>query len=111
MTTDTTRIFDGVSAEYDDFRLPTPRFVPETLVGVLGRRPKCVVDLGSGTGLSTFVWKGETDHIIGVEPNEEMREEAEKHIEEQRNIEFRSGDSESTGLPDSSVDIVASTAR
>lgn len=80
MTTDTTRIFDGVSAEYDNFRLPTLRFVPETLIGVLGRRPRCVVDLGAGTGLSTFVWKDEADYVIGVEPNKEMREEAEEHI-------------------------------
>lgn len=33
----TYHIFDRVAAEYDAFRLPTPRFVPETLIDLLDR--------------------------------------------------------------------------
>jgi predicted RNA methylase len=43
-----------------------------------GRRPKLVVDLGAGTGLSTRVWATEADSVVGVEPNDAMRCVAER---------------------------------
>ena len=77
---------------------------------MLGRRPNLVVDLGSGTGLSTFVWENAANHVIGIEPNEEMRARAQAHSQESHMVEFREGDSGHTGLPDGSVDIVVSTS-
>jgi SAM-dependent methyltransferase len=36
------------------------------------KRPTLVVDLGCGTGTSTFYWRGYADRVIGVEPNADM---------------------------------------
>jgi SAM-dependent methyltransferase len=36
------------------------------------RRPELVVDLGSGTGLSTVPWSGRARHVLGVEANPAM---------------------------------------
>ena len=41
-------------------------------------RPRLVVDLGSGTGLSTRVWADRADEVVGVEASPEMREQAER---------------------------------
>lgn len=48
----------------------------ELLTMYLGRNPLLVVDLGCGTGLSSFIWKDTADQIIGVEPNDDMRGQA-----------------------------------
>jgi trans-aconitate methyltransferase len=56
-------------AEYDAVR-PRP---PAVLVDVLCRyarvdRPRLVVDLGCGTGLSTAGWAARAARVVGVEP-------------------------------------------
>ena len=40
--------------------------------------PALVVDLGSGTGLSTRVWADRADEVVGVEASEQMRVRAEE---------------------------------
>ncbi len=102
--------FDGLAETYDAYR-PHP---PEALIDVLTQmaqveRPRLVVDLGCGTGLSTWVWAGRADIVIGVEPNEGMRRAAESHqagTYQVGEVRFQSGISSQTGLPDASADIV-----
>jgi trans-aconitate methyltransferase len=36
-------------------------------------RPALVVDLGSGTGLSTVLWAPYAEQVVGIEPLDEMR--------------------------------------
>ena len=58
-------------------RGPAPvllEMLPPSLAGV--ERPALVVDLGSGTGLSTRFWAEHADAVVGVEPTPEMREVA-----------------------------------
>ena len=67
----------GFAAGYDSHR-PSP---PDALLDVLCleaqvERPQLVVDLGSGTGLSTRAWAGRADEVVGVEASLEMREQA-----------------------------------
>ena len=62
-----------------------------------------VVDLGSGSGLSTKIWNGKSNKIIGVEPNNDMRSVA---IKDNPRIEFLNGTSYQTGIASDSVDIV-----
>ncbi|AIQ66040.1 SAM-dependent methyltransferase [Paenibacillus stellifer] len=68
--------FKGFQKEYDRYRPEAPPIVAELLTGYLGARPGLVVDLGCGTGLSTFLWTGRADRIIGVEPGDDMRSRA-----------------------------------
>ena len=64
--------FSGFEDEYDRFRPAAPRLVVEILTKHLGKKPSVVVDLGCGTGLSSFIWQDHADRIIGVEPNADM---------------------------------------
>jgi SAM-dependent methyltransferase len=88
---------------YDRFR-PQP---PETLLELLVRlaeveRPALVVDLGSGTGLSTRAWAGRADRVVGVEPDDAMRAVAEAR----GGAEYVAASSSATGLLDACADIV-----
>jgi SAM-dependent methyltransferase len=96
----------GFAAHYDRFR-PQP---PPVLIEMLPRladsdRPKLVVDLGSGTGLSARVWGSAAEEVVGVEPNETMRRFAEG-ASKASNVRYLGGSAYATGVPDSSADIV-----
>jgi SAM-dependent methyltransferase len=96
----------GFAADYDRFR-PQP---PEVLIDLLpllagGGRPKLVVDLGSGTGLSTRRWAGAADAVVGVEPSEAMRRFADG-ASKARNVRYLGSSAYATGLRDASADIV-----
>ncbi|QJE97115.1 class I SAM-dependent methyltransferase [Luteolibacter luteus] len=97
--------FTGFAGHYDAFR-PT---LPEALSGLLlevarAHKSSTVVDLGSGTGLSTRYWSGKVREVIGIEPTDAMREEAERHGG--AGVSYRRGFSHDTGLPDGSASIV-----
>jgi SAM-dependent methyltransferase len=94
---------EGFSAHYDRFR-PRP---PQVLLDVLCRyartdRPRLVVDLGCGTGLSTRAWSGTAEHAIGIEPNAAMLAAATPAPD----VEYRGAFAAQTGLDDGSADIV-----
>jgi SAM-dependent methyltransferase len=96
----------GFGAEYHGAR-PSP---PTALLKLLCRlarveRPRLVVDVGSGTGLSARAWASLADEVVGVEPNGEMRAAAEADTPSS-NVRYVEGYSDATGLEDSSVDIV-----
>jgi ubiquinone/menaquinone biosynthesis C-methylase UbiE len=74
--------------------------------------PALVVDLGSGTGLSTAIWGERAGRVIGIEPNADMRQEAVRKLEGQpytAHIEYREGVADRTGLPDGCADIVTAS--
>jgi len=103
--------FSGFAETYDRHRPSPPEALPALLCQYAGiasasdARPALVVDLGSGTGLSTRLWSGHADHVIGIEPNPEMRAQAARETTAPT-IEYREGHSAATGLPDASADIV-----
>ena len=93
----------GFAARYDRFR---PR-TPQALVEVLCRyarveRPTLVVDLGCGTGLSTHIWSGVAEHVVGIEPNAAMLAAA----EDGPGVDYREAFAHDTGLASGSADIV-----
>lgn len=108
--TETNEIWTGEATKYDRTR-PTP---PPILLAILTQlihmpQPSLVVDLGSGTGLSTMIWSERAQHVIGIEPNADMRTQATsklKHYSGTAHIEYREGSAQQTGLPDGSADIV-----
>ena len=71
---DTSAMWTGVAAEYDAHR-PHPPHALLDLLTQLARveRPRLVVDLGSGTGLSTLAWAERAEEVVGIEPNDDMR--------------------------------------
>ena len=97
--------FNGFSGLYNDSRpIPPEIIIKSTLIYAL-KNPQIVVDIGCGTGLSTQIWKDTAQTIIGIDPNDEMREVAEKNVIAD-NISFRKGVSNDTGLPGDYADIV-----
>jgi SAM-dependent methyltransferase len=91
---------------YDAHR-PSP---PAALLDVLCleahvERPRLVVDLGSGTGLSTRVWSERADEVVGVEASAEMRNHAERATSAP-NVRYVHGYAQETGLADGVADVV-----
>ncbi|MEP6909701.1 MAG: class I SAM-dependent methyltransferase [Actinomycetota bacterium] len=96
----------GFAAGYDSNR-PSP---PETLLDVLCleaqvERPGVVVDLGSGTGLSTRAWADRAERVVGIEASAEMRAQAEAATSAGK-VRFVEAFADQTGLPDGAADIV-----
>jgi ubiquinone/menaquinone biosynthesis C-methylase UbiE len=102
--------FTGFADRYDAFR-PQPPSVLLDILTQLARveRPRLVVDLGSGTGLSTVIWSARAERVIGVEPNADMRRQALVRAAQTgvaNNVKYIDAVSSQTGLPDASADIV-----
>jgi ubiquinone/menaquinone biosynthesis C-methylase UbiE len=98
--------FTGFANHYDKFRPQPPAALADILCSLAQTpRPQLVVDLGSGTGLSTRYWADKAEQVIGVEPTLDMREQAQVQTEA-GNVSYREGFSHQTGLPDSCVQIV-----
>lgn len=107
---DTNDIWAGAASTYDRARPSPPLALPDVLTQVSGsRHPAVVVDLGSGTGLSTEIWANRADSVIGIEPSADMRTQALHKVEgspQAMNIEYREGKAHRTGLADACADIV-----
>jgi SAM-dependent methyltransferase len=97
---------DGFAEHYDAYRPVPPPALLEVLVRYLPGPPlHRVVDLGSGTGLSTRVWADRADEVIGVEANPAMRAVAEARTAE-TNIRYVEAFAAETGLSAGSTDLV-----
>ncbi len=102
--------FNGVSECYDAHRPQPPGVLVDILTQLAGvARPRLVVDLGSGTGLSTRIWAGRADEVVGIDPNDDMRRQAEARtaaLPHAESVRYQKGLSTETGLPDGCADIV-----
>ena len=96
----------GFADEYDRFRPVPPAVLLDALARYSGSaEPARVVDLGSGTGLSTRAWSDRAGEVIGVEPNQEMRKVAERRTE-QPTVRYVETFANDTGLEPASADLV-----
>ncbi len=106
--------WNGVSATYDAHRPSAPSALAPLLTQLAeAPHPELVVDLGSGTGLSTLLWAEVARQVIGVEPNDEMRAQAERRVARElpaaTHVRFVAAPAERTGLPDACADIVTAS--
>jgi len=108
--TETINIWSGEEALYDETRPHAPTLLLDICSQFLHvSEPPVVVDLGSGTGFSTVLWASRARHVIGIEPNAEMRAQAERRqvlASHGERIQYRDGLSTQTGLASESIDIV-----
>lgn len=65
-----------------------------------------VADIGSGTGISARLFLENGNTVYGIEPNEDMREAAEKFLADFPNFKSTAGTAENTMLENNSVDFV-----
>jgi SAM-dependent methyltransferase len=96
--------FSGFAGLYHGVRPLPPGDLGRLLASYCGGRPGLVVDLGSGTGLSSRWAAAWADAVVGVEPSDDMRTTAEAAAPP--NVRYRAGWSHDTGLPDGSADVV-----
>lgn len=107
MAIDSTQRFSDRVANYVRYR---PSY-PEAVIEIL--RQRCgfqegmrVADVGSGTGISSKLLLDAGATVIGVEPNDAMRQAAERDLGSDPCFKSVSGTAEATTLPDESVDLV-----
>ena len=100
--------FTGFADLYDTVRPTPPLALAEVLRAYTGGPPvRHVVDLGSGTGLSTRWAATWADRVIGIEPSDDMRRRAADATSlGSSTIDYRAGWSHTTGLPTGSADVV-----
>jgi ubiquinone/menaquinone biosynthesis C-methylase UbiE len=98
--------FSGFADIYNQYRPRPPAELAAILSGLAGTtRPRLVVDLGCGTGLSTRYWADQAHLVCGVDPTIDMLRQA-RQATHQDNVSFRLGVSHDTGLPAGCADIV-----
>jgi SAM-dependent methyltransferase len=96
----------GFAERYDRYRPHPPAALIELLPPLTGvHRPRLVVDLGSGSGLSTRLWADFADEAVGIEPNDAMREWAERATDAP-NVRYVAASAYETRLPDACADLV-----
>lgn len=102
----TIKRFSGFASDYDRHRPSPPAALAALLAQYIGaEKPARVVDLGSGTGLSSRYWAERAAEVIGIEPSADMRTEAMRQTRA-LNVQYREGFSHATGLPDACAQIV-----
>lgn len=110
--------FSGFAALYDQHRpqppaalldylsrVVTTNLTPQSPLRTQRGEVDCVVDLGSGTGLSTRAWADRAAQVIGIEPSADMRHQAETMIPSPH-IRYQAGFSHDTGLPAASANLI-----
>lgn len=96
--------FTGFSKIYDEVRPRPPEKVCKILLSYLGvSQIGSILDLGSGTGLSSVIWRDYAQKIVGIEPNHEMRERAQQRTQ---GIQFFEGTSYDTHQASEAFNVV-----
>jgi SAM-dependent methyltransferase len=96
--------FSGFANLYDTYRPQPPSGLGTLLARYSGGAHPDVVDLGSGTGLSSRWAASWARCVVGVEPNHDMRTQA--IAQPLEGVTYRAGSSDDTGLPSASADVV-----
>jgi SAM-dependent methyltransferase len=104
---DSTERFTDRAGDYAAARPGYPAAIATTLIAELKLRADAVVaDIGSGTGLSCEPFLRAGLAVVGVEPNEAMRTEGDRHLARFGRFHSVAGTAEATTLPAASVDLV-----
>jgi SAM-dependent methyltransferase len=96
--------FAGFADLYDQVRPEPPAELADVLRRYCGRTRPDVVDLGSGSGLSTRWAARWARSVVGVEPSADMRRQAEAR--RPANGRFVEAFAHETGLPAATADVV-----
>lgn len=98
------------SSRVDDYIKYRPGYPVEILDLLADRcgltRDSSIADIGSGTGILTRLFLDNGNTVVGVEPNKDMREAADRLLDEYALFGSLDGSAEATKLPPASVDFV-----
>jgi SAM-dependent methyltransferase len=108
--TDAKERFSNRVADYVRYRPGYPAAVVDLLRTECSLRPgHAIADVGSGTGFLSELFLKNGNRVIGVEPNQEMREGGEEYLAQYKNFTSVNGSAESTTLANASVDFVTAS--
>jgi SAM-dependent methyltransferase len=100
--------FSNRVADYARYRPGYPSELLDVLRKECDLRPGHVIaDIGSGTGFLSELFLKNGNAVFGVEPNREMREAGELHLQSYRGFVSVEGSAEVTTLPEACADFVA----
>jgi SAM-dependent methyltransferase len=104
---DPTERFSSRVDNYVRFRPGYPHEVVELLKNECGLTPESVIaDIAFGTGIFTRMLLEIGNHVLGVEPNADMRQAGEQFLASYPRFTSVAGTAEATTLPEHSVDII-----
>jgi SAM-dependent methyltransferase len=107
MLQDPTKRFSRRVENYVRWRPSYPVELIGALEAVCGMRPEWrIADIGSGTGKWTRLLLDYGATVIGIEPNEEMRQAGDTLLADYKRFSSQAGSAEATNLLDASVDLV-----
>ncbi len=107
MITDSKLRFGNRVENYAKYRPQYPKEVLEFFKTRLNLNKEDVVaDIGSGTGISSEIFLANGNSVYSVEPNENMRRQAEINLDGYAGFQSVNGTSEATGLLDNSCDFI-----
>jgi ubiquinone/menaquinone biosynthesis C-methylase UbiE len=100
--------FEGLAAVYDRHRPDYPKLAIQYILSRTEMKAGgLLVDVGCGTGISSRLVASVGLQVIGVEPNSDMRQQAERaSCSAAIAPVYRGGSAEATGLPDNFADCV-----
>lgn len=102
-----TKVFNGMSEIYDRARPCIPAALADAVETYLGGSPRCVVDVGCGTGQSVNAWLDRAELIYGTEPNAEFRAVAEKKYADHPGVKIIDSCGEKLDIPDNCADVIS----
>jgi SAM-dependent methyltransferase len=104
-----THRFTGRAEDYDRYRqrYPAAEILPHLREWCGLTSQRIVADIGAGTGMLSEVFLNNGNHVIAIEPNEEMRFVCAKLELQWPALSVVNATAEATTLADRSVDIVA----
>jgi len=99
--------FSNHSEDYQKYR---PRY-PEAIITYLEqniglKKDQLIADIGSGTGIFTELLLQNDYQVLAVEPNEQMRNQAEIRLKQFLKLDHIKGTAEQTNLSDHHVDLI-----
>lgn len=107
MKNDPTQRFGDRVENYAKYRPSYPAEIIDFLRRRLGLTPaSVVVDVGSGTGISAEMFLKHGNKVFAVEPNDKMRQSAERTLGGYPNFHSQKGSSEDTGLATQIADFI-----
>jgi SAM-dependent methyltransferase len=107
MQSEPTHRFSDRVDDYVKFRPGYPSEFLQTLLTKYGLKPShTVVDVGSGTGISSEIFLKNGNLVFAVEPNQKMRSAAESLLSGYAKFNSIEGTAESTGLAPQCADFV-----
>jgi SAM-dependent methyltransferase len=100
--------FGLTATDYTEHRAGFPPELVDRLLdmGVVHAEDSAL-DVGTGTGSLARLLAPHVDSVLGIDPAEPLLQEARSIDEGPRNINYRLGVAEETGLPDHSIDLVS----